>query len=156
MSQQDVWVVFGRAKVDSSATQLLPDFNGALKAKGYTLTPDEVQIARASGSSSVNPNQQFPGLDPERQGAWKLRQKKMSRRIKSQSDRRIGLSTFIVKTLQDTIRHATRQTAEFLHRYLGHAKDWQVMPSDDAKKGAGPTCRIVIPEILRRKSFCKG
>jgi hypothetical protein len=80
----------------------------------------------------------------------------MSRRIKLQSDRMIGLSTFTVKTLQDTIRHADGQTAELLHRYLEQEKDWQVMPSDDAKKGAGPICRIVIAGILRRKSFCKG
>jgi hypothetical protein len=255
MSQQDLWVVIGRAKVDSSfATQLFHDVDGALKANGYSLTPDEVQIARAACSSAVNPNQQFPSTVPEDQGTWKLQEREMSRRIKAQSDRMIDLSTFTVKTLQDTIKHATgtykkitvmnqvmfwmgvalfvfavgyavyshnllysaafaglgtasfvgvfflgpigktqaalsnlisaeiafmsyfdqmwliegyasmprndstglpdparvekasemmqlrsSQTTELLHRYLEHAKDWQVKPSDDGKKGAGPT-----------------
>jgi hypothetical protein len=108
MSQQDLWIVIGRAKVDSSfATQLFQDFNGALKDNGYSLTPDEVQTARAGGSSASDPSQQFQGPVPDDQGTWKLQQKEMSRRIKAQSDRMIDLSTFTVKTLQDTIKHAT-------------------------------------------------
>lgn len=108
MSQQDLWIVIGRSKVDSSfATQLFQDFDDALKANGYSLTPEELQTARAGGSSFSDRSQPLQGPTPDDQGTWKLQQKEMSRRIKAQSDRIIDLSTFTVKTLQDTIMHAT-------------------------------------------------
>lgn len=107
MSQQDLWIVIGRAKLDSSfATQLFQDFDAALKANGYSLTPEESQMARTGGSSAFDPNRQSLGQVPD-PGTWKLQQEEMGRRIKAQSDRMIDLNMFTIQTLKDTIQHAT-------------------------------------------------
>jgi hypothetical protein len=107
MSQQDLWIVIGRAKVDSGfATQLFEDFDGALKANGYSLTADEMQMARRGGGNAFAQSQQTEGSAQD-QGTWKMQQEEMRRRIKAQSDRMIDLNMFTVQTLKDTIQHAT-------------------------------------------------
>ena len=108
MSAQDLWTVVGRAKVDSSfATELFADFDGALKAKGYSLTADEARVVRTGSSSAAQSGSPAQPAMPFDQSTWKLQQEEMSRRIKAQSDRMIDLNTFTVQTLKDTIMHAT-------------------------------------------------
>lgn len=119
MSQQDLWAVLGRAKVDNGfADQLFQDFDGALKSNGYSLTADEVKTARGGisgatgggtggGTGDAGQGAQPGGAAPYDHSLWKAQQAETKRRMVAQSDRMISLGTFTVNTLQETIQHAT-------------------------------------------------
>lgn len=107
MSQQDLWAVVGRAKVDVDfANQLFQDFEGAVKAGGYSLTPAEMQLAKAgmvdppgAASAAIPDLQQF-------RDTFKLQQDEMRKRIVAQSNRMIDMNEFTANLLKDTMKHS--------------------------------------------------
>lgn len=111
MSQQDLWNVAGRARIDRDfATRLFQNPEATLKAEGINLSPEELHAALAGQSPPLvgmpwSPQQQGPpGQDP---GASALQQEEMGKVVRAQSDRMIDLGKFTVQTLKDTIEHAT-------------------------------------------------
>jgi ABC-type multidrug transport system fused ATPase/permease subunit len=107
VSQQDLWAVVGRAKVDTNyASQLFQDFDGAVKAAGYLLTRAEMQLARASMSDPQGTaSAAIPDLQQFRD-TFKLQQDEMRKRIVAQSNRMIDMNEFTANLLKDTMKHS--------------------------------------------------
>jgi ABC-type multidrug transport system fused ATPase/permease subunit len=107
MSQQDLWAVVGRARTDEEFTsQLFRDFEGAIRAGGYSLTPDEVQKAKDGLSDTSGPQAQAIFPLAEMKDSFKLQQDEMWKRIKAQNARMIDLNQFTANTLKETIGHS--------------------------------------------------
>jgi len=107
MSQQDVWAVVGRAKLDGDFSgRLIRDFEGAVRDAGYSLSPEELQIANAAICDSSAPQQQtVPPLQDITDG-FRFQQEEMRTRIKAQTARMIELNQFTVNMLKETIGHS--------------------------------------------------
>ena len=82
MSQQDLWTVIGRAKLDLNFSgQLNSDFEGAIKSAGYHLDPNEIEQARhqiTARRGLMIPPGMPPGMPPPTQADIEF-QKKMMR-----------------------------------------------------------------------------
>jgi hypothetical protein len=107
MSQQDVWAVVGRAKLDGDFSgRLVHDFEGAVREAGYALSPDELQAAKAAISDSAGPQQQTVPPLQEITDGFRFQQEETRTRIKAQTARMIELNQFTVDTLKQTIGHS--------------------------------------------------
>jgi hypothetical protein len=107
MSQTDLWAVVGRARLDAGfARQLLQDFEGTIKAQGYSLSADELQSANAALSGAAGPQEPASSVINQASDAFNFQQAEMQRRIKAQGDHMISLNKFTADTLQETIRHS--------------------------------------------------
>jgi hypothetical protein len=108
MSQQDVWTVVGRAKVDPDfSSRLLRNFEGAIRESNYSLSPAEMQTTQAAISDSSGPGQQMQAIPlDEIKDTFKLQQDEIRKRIKAQSDRLVDLNQFTVSILKETIGHS--------------------------------------------------
>jgi len=107
MSQTDLWAVVGRARLDAGfARQLLQDFEGTIKAQGYSLTADELKAANAALSGAAGPQGPGASVISQASDAFNFQQAEMQRRIKAQGDHMISLNKFTADTLQETIRHS--------------------------------------------------
>ena len=112
MSQQELWNVVGRAKLDRDfATRLFQDPEATLKAEGVSVSPQEVHAALAGQSPplvgtpwSTQSNQPQPSQNP---ALTAIQQEEMSKVLRSQSERAMEMGQFTVQTLKDTMQHAT-------------------------------------------------
>lgn len=108
MSQQDIWAVVGRAKVDGDfASRVFHDLEGAVKEAGYSLSPSELQTLRAALSDgSAAPQQQAIPQFQEIADEFKFQQGEMRKRVTAQSDRLIDINDFTTCILKETIGHS--------------------------------------------------
>jgi ABC-type multidrug transport system fused ATPase/permease subunit len=107
MSQQDLWSVIGRAKVDQEfMSDLFDDFEAAVKDAGYIMSTAEMQRAKDGISDAGSaPKPGFVPLDEMKEN-FKLQQDEMWKRIKAQNYRIIDLNQFTADTLKATIGHS--------------------------------------------------
>jgi hypothetical protein len=111
MSQEQLWKVIGRGMVDDSfSSQLFSDFEGALKAEGYSLTPDEIEAARNAFSQGSRPGPSHvsgSGFDAVTESI-KHQQQQAMKRTDAQVNRIIDLGNFTVEILKNTLNNAAR------------------------------------------------
>ncbi|GAA3751293.1 Os1348 family NHLP clan protein [Terriglobus aquaticus] len=110
MSQQDVWNVVGRAKLDRDfANRLFQDPDGTLKSEGVHLSPEELQAALAGQSPPLmgSPWPQSAAQPPQDPALQGLLQQEMAKQYRAQAERNMELGMFTVQTLKDTMKHAT-------------------------------------------------
>src|SRR4051794_24771718 len=111
MSQEQLWQVIGRGMVDDSfSSQLFSDFEAALKANGYSLTPDEIEAARnafSQGSRSSSAPVGGTGFDAVTESI-KHQQQQAMKRTDAQVNRIIDLGNFTVEILKNTLNNAAR------------------------------------------------
>lgn len=102
MSQQDLWVVIGRAKTDDDfGSRLFRDFHQAIVSEGYQLDEDEIAAAKRLLSEShpmPPPQAMFQRFAFESE----LAQKRMTSQVERMND----LGTYTVKILKDTLDNA--------------------------------------------------
>ena len=104
MSQEQLWMVVGRAKVDKEFNgRLFKNFRQELITQNYELDDNEIATAQQALSDNLPPSMP-PGMAENFAFENKLKQDRLSHQIKRLND----LSTYTVQILKDTLGNAAR------------------------------------------------
>jgi hypothetical protein len=102
MSQQELWIVVGRAKVDPEFNgRLFRNFRQELAEQNYRLNDNEIEIAQQVLSDN-SPSSMPPAMSESFAFENKLKQERMSKQVERLNE----LSMYTVKILKDTLGNA--------------------------------------------------